>query len=229
MESLKKNGQGPEIISRLKRGDSLESIADWLHDSSSKEPEPMSPDTQRKFSKMLEEYQENSSVRYWTNASRDPALISHLIRLYLSWVHPVHVLFDEDRFKEGLLSRSEDYCSSALVNVVCAMGCHFLSGTYEGELKPRESAAAIRSRFMEEARFHIRDSSEHSKTTTIQTFAIMFLVELGSGNGARASSHLRLAVENLLAKKTPKQLSESGEMSTWGILTLHTCVMLRDR
>ena len=47
------------------------------------------------------------------------------------------------------------------------------------------------------------------KMTSIQTYAIMFLVELGSGHGLIASSHLRLA-------------SEAEEVTAWGILTLHT-------
>jgi hypothetical protein len=59
---------------------------------------------------------------------------------------------------------------------------------------------------------------------TIQTCAIMFLVELSSGQGLLATSHLRLAVENLLTRKSAEQTSEAEGVTFWGILTLHTCI-----
>lgn len=52
----------------------------------------------------------------------------------------------------------------------------------------------------------------------------MFLVELSSGHGLLATSHLRLAVENLLTRKSAEQTSEAEGVTFWGILTLHTCI-----
>jgi len=59
---------------------------------------------------------------------------------------------------------------------------------------------------------------------TIQTCDILFLVEMSSGHGLLATSHLRLAVENLLTRKSAEQTSEAEGVTFWGILTLHTCV-----
>ena len=39
-----------------------------------------------------------------------------------------------------------------------------------------------------------------------------------------ATSHLRLATEALVEKSVAEQSSESEELSSWGILTLHTYV-----
>ena len=70
----------------------------------------------------------------------------------------------------------------------------------------------------------LQQSSDLKKMTTIQTYAIMFLVELGCGHGLRATCYLRLAVENLLAKPSSEDLSDEEELATKGILALHTYV-----
>lgn len=222
MDSLKTNGQGDEIINRLRRGDSYESVAVWLEDPSMDLSDPMSPAAQRKFSQILRGFRTSQSPLPWTRVSKGPALVSHLIRLYMTWIHPIHVLLDEDAFMVSFSNYSDTYCSPALVNVICAMGCHVLYDTYRGQPHAQTSIMSLRNQFMDETRYQMKDPIDYSRTTNIQTFAIMFMVELGNGNGLRASSHLRLAVENLLAKQTLKQVSESGEISTWGILTLHT-------
>jgi len=67
-------------------------------------------------------------------------------------------------------------------------------------------------------------NTEYGKMTAIQTYAIMFLVELGSGKALIGTSHLRLAAEMLLSKSTSEQSLRSEEMAAWGVLTLHTCV-----
>lgn len=84
--------------------------------------------------------------------------------------------------------------------------------------------ASLRDQFMDETKFWMQKDLVYDKMTTIQTYAIMFLVELGCGKGLLASSHLRLAVENLLAKQKAEQSSEAEEITTFGIVTLHTCV-----
>ena len=77
---------------------------------------------------------------------------------------------------------------------------------------------------MYETKVAVLDDQEYKKMTTIQTYAIMFLVELSSGRGLLASSHLRLAVENLIAQTAIEQAPEAQEVSSWGILTMHTYV-----
>ena len=227
MRSLKDDGQGIEIIQRLKRGESHKTIAEWLGRPLSGEMQDMSPITEIRLTEAIEQYHrelvESHDPRYWTNVTADVVLIEHLVTLYLTWIHPVHMLFDEGHFVKSFKQCSDVYCSSSLVNIICAMSCHLLHSTWDDDEETRNGIYNLRSKFLEETR-SLMKNAEVSKMTSIQTYAIMFLVELGSGQGLIASSHLRLATESLITKQTSEQTSESEEVAAWGILTLHTCV-----
>lgn len=129
IKSFKNDGQRPELINRLKRGESLPSIATWLgsvHPSIClrifylqkscakcqrgnqiansgtivRRPvidgvESLSPDSEANLDTAIERYHKDlvntSDPRYWTSSTDDPALIEHLVMLYLTWFHPFHV------------------------------------------------------------------------------------------------------------------------------------------
>lgn len=113
-----------------------------------------------------------------------------------------------------------------MVNVICAMACHLLHDTYRTfDSDAHDIVVSLRNQFMDETKFWMQKDVDYTKMTNIQTHAIMSLVEIGCGQGLLASSHLRLAVENLLTKQSSEQSSESEHVATWGILTLHTCVL----
>lgn len=228
MSSLKENGHAHEITKRLKGGDSHETIAIWLQNLKVENLQPTSSASEQRLKQAIarlhQAFSENPYALYWTSVARVPALVDHLISLYLSWIHPVHMLFDENHFLRSFRTCSDIYCSAPLVNVICAMGCHLLHETFGADQEGRSSMASLRDQFMDETKFWMQKDLVYEKMTTIQTYPIMFLVEVGCGKGLLASSHLRLAVENLLAKKTAEQTSEAEEIATWGIVTLHTCV-----
>lgn len=228
MRSLKVNGQGSEIIRRLKRGESHQSIAEWLgRPLVGSETQAVSPTTEHKISQAIEQYHrdlvDNHDPRYWTNVSTEAELIKHLIKLYITWIHPVHMLFDQEHFITSFKDCSDAYCSPALVNIICAMSCHLLHDTREDDEQTKLGIESLRTQFINESQ-SLMKHADPEKMTSIQTYAIMFLVELGSGHGLIASSHLRLAVESLIAKQTSEQTSEAEEVTAWGILTLHTYV-----
>ena len=133
------------------------------------------------------------------------------------------MLFDEAHFITSFRECSDIDCSSALVNVICAMSCHLLHNTWNDDKQTKGAIDSLQNRFVDETR-SLMKSAEYGKMASIQTYAIMFSVELGSGHSLIASSHLRLAVEILIAKQTSEQLVEAEEITTWGILTLHTSV-----
>ena len=234
IHSLKENGTGPEIIGRLKRGESYRHIAEWLGQhfitaaGIAVDPHTLSPNTERNITEAIHQYHrqmvEERDPRYWTNVTPEASFIEHLVSLYLTWIHPAHMLFDEERFMASFRNCSDTYCSSALVNAICAMSCCLLHDEL-GDNNEQTAAgiAVIREKFMEETRSLMRNA-EVEKMTSIQTYAVMFLVELSSGRALIGSSHLRLAAESLLSKHTSEQTSESEEIAAWGILTLHTCV-----
>lgn len=237
ISSLKDDGQGPEIINRLKRGDSLQTIADWLGRPIG-ELSSLSPTSQRSLTNAIEHYHRNvveaQDPRYWTNVSVDRCLIEHLVRLYFTWVHPVHMFFDEGSFMESFKNSSDIYCSSSLVNVICAMSCFLLHTAWmtdeksleaEGVRREETQAAVsfLRDQFMAEAKSAMNDA-DPDKMTSIQTYAIMFLVEVAIGRGLEATAHLRVSIEGLTARRLGEQSSEAEEIAAWGILTAQTYV-----
>ena len=70
----------------------MKAIANWLQHPTVGAFQAQSPTTERKFNEAIEQihrnYAENPSPLYWTNVARKPALIEHLITLYLTWIPP---------------------------------------------------------------------------------------------------------------------------------------------
>ena len=228
IRSIKDDGQAIEAIQRLKRGESNQAIAEWLgRISVGSADQASSPPTEHRISQVIEQYHrvliENHDPRYWTNVSTGAELIEHLIKLYFTWIHPAHMLFDEEHFMSSFKACSDVYCSSALVNIICAMSCHLLHDTRDDDEETESGIESLRTQFLNESKSLMKDA-DFEEMTSIQTYAIMFLEELGSGHGLIASSHLRLAQESLLSKYSSKQSFESEEVAAWGVLTLHTFV-----
>ena len=225
MQSLKTDGHGGEIIYRLKQGESPRFIAEWLQSSSVGGSPSLSPTSEHRLTNAIESYHrqlvEKPYPQHWTSVTEDGMLIEHLINLYFTWIHPTHMLFDAKNFMQSFTNCADIYCSSALVNAICAMSCLVLHNTWEDDEETRNGIYNLRGKFLEETRWLMR-SADFAKMTAIQTYAVMFLVELGCGKGLSASSYLRLATESLVAKQTSEQSVESEEVTIWGVITLQT-------
>ena len=127
----------------------------------------------------------------WTTVTSDNAVLDHLFQLYFAWVHPVHTLFSEGRFVDSYKRQSVDFCSSTLVNAICAMACCLHTAT-DGEVIDCDSLA---TKFSNAVRSSI--DIEDNSITTVQVFAVMFLVDSACADGLRASSYLNLAARGL--------------------------------
>jgi hypothetical protein len=129
----------------------------------------------------------------WTSVTQDENKIHHLMALYFAWVHPAHMFFSERHFIQSFKINDRTYCSSALVNAICAMGCNYCvdkNGANEPTIR------RLGERFTERARSELR--TEKTMTPlSIVTYAIIFLVELSAGHARDAFSHLRLAIDSL--------------------------------
>lgn len=243
LEVLSSNGHSEEIKRRLRAGDSHHSIAAWL----GSEPPiagnvNMTEITQRNLVdvvRRVEKYYRNNEENrleggleeptfQWTRVTMDDRLIKHLLNLYFTWVHPVHMLFSELDFLDDFASRKRTYCSSALVNAVFAMACNLLDdhGDYAagGDL----DVETLREGFMNQART-LTAPEDYTKMTAIQAFAVMFLVDLSSGKALKATGYLRLAADGLRSMTDSEQSADSVELSTWGIHTLNTFVLMANR
>ena len=135
------------------------------------------------------------------------------------------MLFDEGHFMRSFKNCTDIYCSSALVNAICATSCHLLvfDDAQGNDEQTKAAVLDLKNRFLQEAQCLMRGAVP-DKMTTIQTWSLTFLIELGSGNGLMGSSHLRLACEMLVAKRDAEQEAEATEIGSWGIMSLYTCV-----
>ena len=227
MRSLKNDDYAHEIVNRLKRGESHKDIAQLLGRQvlGKSNFEVLSPATEHQVSQAIRDYHqelvENQDPRYWTNATQDPQLIEHLVQLYLTWINPIHMLFDQKHFLESFHTCSDLYCAPGLVNVICAMACHLLHNGEADDEQTTQGIDLLRRRFLNETKAYIVHLDQY-KMTTIQTYAIMFLAEFGSGRGHAGTMYLTRAIEALIEKQTQEQSVESEAVSAWGIMTLHT-------
>lgn len=238
LRTIGSNGHDREIIRKLRVGESHQAIADWLvrqnPDFGSLGAEAT---THRELVDVVKAFEsqcqgQDGLYRFspdvtadipWTNVSTSHILLGHLFDLYFTWVHPVHMLFSELDFKQNFKNKVDTYCSSPLVNAICAMACHLLDGDHIRERRNIVDAATLADGFMAQAKATLIPDTYHFMTS-IQAFAVMYLVELSSGRARSATGYLRSAVEYLKSTTGPEQSEEAKELTFWGVHTLSTYV-----
>lgn len=238
LDILTNNGHVDEVISRLRTGETQDSVAQWLQGRPELTPFIGSmPGSEQSLLAVVGRVEKlynstnRSNAQYaprrWTRVTNSPILIRHLFELYFTWVHPVHMLFGEVDFLKSYSDGDEVYCSDALVNSVCAMACHLLDSPAPGLLsRDARDRINLRDGFMAEARNLLKPGKE-LPMTSIQAFAVMYLVELSAGKARTASSYLRCAADNLsLPPDSSQHAEESLQLSARGIHTLNTSVII---
>ena len=241
LDTIGSNGHDREIIKKLRGGESVQSIADWLC-----QQHPIStnldrvPLPQRSLVEIVKGFEQQYRVESgldlredldtlpvkWTRVSSSRTLIDHLFDLYFTWVHPVHMLFSELDFKESFRNSDETYCSISLVNAVCAMACHLLDGS-DLDGNDEVDVSTLSDGFMNQAKKNVVPNY-YTRLTSVQTLAVMYLVDLSSGRARSATGYLRASVEFLKAAELDGQSAEAREISLWGIQTLNTYVALQN-
>ena len=225
-----RTSEGGEIIERLRNGESYETISQSLRTNPFPGFPSLSPNSQLQLTRAIAEYGMDMEGERtagnlipghgWTSVTHNQDLIDHLLALYFTWVHPVHMLFSETHFMASFKNRSDLYCTKALVNTILAMGCHLFQVGDDQSVWQGVDPNVLREKFMEEARSLI-PQDERPKMTTIQSFAIMFLVDLATGKGSRASHYLRLAADALNTRLEFHYSTEAMEVTRWGIYSLN--------
>jgi hypothetical protein len=194
LQALSTDEMVPEILDRLKKGETYESIVEWLGRSPMEDIETLSPrDSQHStFEASDQEVGSVTSTSFrWTTVTSNNAILDHLFQLYFAWVHPVHTLFSEGHFVDSYKWKADNYCSPVLVNAICAMACHLHSAADGDEIDFEQ----LGGEFSDAARTDI--DSEDDSITTIQAFAVMFLVDCARANVLRAAAYLRVATDKL--------------------------------
>ncbi|KAH6699925.1 putative nitrogen assimilation transcription factor nirA [Leptodontidium sp. MPI-SDFR-AT-0119] len=169
-------------------------IVEWLGRAPMDEFETLSPRESRHsaFEGSDHEMSGVSSTSRWTSVTSDTVVLDHLFQLYFAWVHLVHTLFSEDRFADSYKRQLDNYCSSVLVNAICAMAC-YLSSAAEADETDLER---LGGEFSDVVCVNIDPGDK--RITTVQAFAVMFLVDCARANSLRASSYLRVATNSLV-------------------------------
>lgn len=160
---------------------------------------------------------EGESSQHVAGALNDEAVIHHLMALYFTWVHPVHMLFSERHFTSSFRTMDSIYCSQAMIYAMCAVGCCYMADDDGAEV----DAKTLGRRFSHQAWAEIR-TEEHMTPVSAVTYAILFLFELNQCQARTASSHLRLSAESLREVNSRHWTEEAFQVSLWGIQTLNT-------
>lgn len=188
LQALSTDEKVPDILARLKKEETYEEIVEWLGRS------PLDAFSPTESRSLVDDEMSGitpTDAHRWTSVTSDEAVLHHLLQLYFAWIHPTHNLFNEGHFVDSYKRRLTDYCSSVLVNAVCAMACH---------LADDSEIAHLGGRFRDNVRSSINPNDK--SVTTIQAFAVMFLVDCADANGLRGSVYLQLATGGIASIRT---------------------------
>ncbi|KIW05900.1 uncharacterized protein PV09_03094 [Verruconis gallopava] len=166
---------------------------------------------------------DDDNTSRWTSVTQDESKIHHLMALYFAWVHPVHMFFSERHFLDSFKNRNGVYCSSALVNAICAMGCRYC----EDVTGSKVAITRLGDRFTQQVWAELKLEKVLTPLSAV-TYAIMFLVELSAGDARAASSHLRLATDSLREVNKFGWSEEAFQITFFGInaLNINWCALV---
>ena len=192
VEALKSDRDGFGIINGLKDGISYEQLSQSLGRPAFGEDAQYSPSRERHLSEIVRRYElrqspEASSTTSETQLSRastDQQLQYHLIMLYFIWVHPVHMLFLEERFVDDYETGGQTYCSPSLISSICAMG-----SLYSSEEDVGMDVLKLTRHLLRRAHQQLTQE-DNSKLPSVTAYAVSFLVELSLCQARNAASHL---------------------------------------
>lgn len=241
LRTIGSNGHDREIIRRLRGGQSHQEIAMWLRGTvpelrnlSTSDLQPLSEIVKFFEVDCQEQIQDGfppldgplHSRTDWTEVTTNSNLVSHLLALYFAYVHPVHMLFSELDFKRDFQNGEPVHCSRPLVNAICAMACYLYHTEHAGHDQFAHSqaivnAGTLRQAFLEEVKRTL-DPAHAKLMTSIQTFAILYLVNLSAGKARLALGYLETALEGLQEIEQHRQSDEAKTLTFWGIRTLRT-------
>lgn len=197
-KALRSDIYAPRVIEALRKGEPHEEIVEWLERDAPTDHHDYDGYSPAVSNHEMRRGSEHAPLCYWTNVKdSDSALVQHLLQLYFAWVHPVHTLFSERHFCEAFQNRSTAFCSSLLVNAMCALACTLRS---DSEAEGRTVFDSVGENFA--AAFEKDFDPMDKRLTTIQATAIMFLVELSRGK-ASSGPYLKLATENIIEVSGP--------------------------
>lgn len=168
----------------------------------------------------------------WTNVTSDLTFVNKLLKLYFTWSHPFFVLFSRECFYKDFEAGRDKYCSSLLVNAICAYACH-LTNDPAGRTDPNNFRTAG-DHFFAEARRSLFEEDDIPSLTTTQALCVMAMREPSMGRDSTGFRYMgrcmRMCVELGLhlnnsaspaLNLTPSEV-EVRKVTFWGCFTMDT-------
>lgn len=162
-------------------------------------------------------------ITSWTNVTNDVGLMLHLMTMYFTYHYPFFTTLSRDLFNKQFMEGKQDddparteYCTSLLVNVMLALGCHFTTDP-RARSDPSDPATAG-NHFFKEAKRLIYENDEHEtpNLATVQALALMSVREAGCGRESKgwlySGMSFRMAMD-LGLHLDPGTLTESDTLS----------------
>jgi hypothetical protein len=142
---------------------------------------PLSPSSTQDIVRPREE-----AILSWTTVTQDKDVILHFINMYFCWHYTYFTTLSKELFFrdfwQGLPSQ---YCSSLLVNVMLALGCHF-SSKPAARADPEDSGTTGDHYFAEAKKLMSQnDEFANAKLCTVQALALMSVREAGCGRESK--------------------------------------------
>lgn len=176
-------------------------------------------------------------ITTWTQVTKDPQLIIHLINMYFNWHYPYFTTLSRSLFYRDFIKgkpvgqpRSTVYCSSLLVNAMLALGCHFTS--VDGAFAAPGDSRTKGDHFFAEAKKLIVQNDEYEKPrlTTVQALALMSVREAGCGREAKgwvySGMSFRMAQDiglNLDIGSLDEKEVDARRITFWGCFLFDKC------
>ena len=175
-------------------------------------------------------------ITTWTNVTDDAELITHLMNMYFTYHYPFFTTLSKDLFYRQFMDGKQDddparteYCTSLLVYVMLALGCHFT--TIPRARSDHNDPATAGNHFFKEAKRLIYENDEHEtpNLATVQALALMSVREAGCGRESKGWIYsgmsfrmamdlgLHLDPETLKESETlPDEVEDARRITFWG-------------
>lgn len=182
-------------------------------------------------------------ITTWTRVTKDPQVIKHLMQMYFNYHYPYFTTLsktmfwrDYSRGKAGLAGQTGTiYCSSLLVNVMLALGCHF-TDIPEAYSVPGDNRTKG-DRFFAEAKRLILENDEFARPrlVTVQALALMSVHEAGCAREAKGWVYsgmsfrmaqdigLNLEVSGLDKERMSEHEIDARKITFWGCFLFDKC------
>ncbi|KAL3478133.1 hypothetical protein BJX99DRAFT_108244 [Aspergillus californicus] len=165
----------------------------------------------------------------WTSVTIDEGLISRLVSLWFTWIHPFCNWIDRDLFIRDMKSGSisAQYCSPFLVNIILADACAYLDQSAAGGIS--DSLLSKRTEFYEEAKRLLDKEEGRISLPTVQGLGVLWMCASITGRdrqGWISRGHLAYSLREVSqASSSPSLERDADTPSTvdhtkWGLFNL---------